>query len=207
METGARTSLWKPFATLMDPRRDHLKEHRLVNILTIARCGVICGADGWSAIETFGREKGHWLRTSLALPGGIPSHGHVRRVCARPIPRSSVAATRLSTTVATTRDEGRAGCGERRTPGLERRMGKTAAANRCMAFSSSLYIASRGFSMAPSARTTAASGLDTLSRTSRSSATSPSICSDRTAPPRAAYPPNASARPSTTAIFAHASLV
>jgi predicted transposase YbfD/YdcC len=83
METDVRTSLWEPFATLTDPRRDHLKEHRLVDILTIALCGVICGADGWSAIETFGREKEEWLRTFLALPGGIPSHDTFGRVFAR----------------------------------------------------------------------------------------------------------------------------
>jgi predicted transposase YbfD/YdcC len=83
METGPRTSLWEPFATLTDPRRDHLKEHRLVDIVTIALCGVICGADGWAAIETFGREKEGWLRTFLALPGGIPSHDTFGRVFAR----------------------------------------------------------------------------------------------------------------------------
>ncbi len=83
METGVRTSLWEPFATLTDPRRDHLKEHRLVDIVTIALCGVICGADGWAGIETFGREKEGWLRTFLALPGGIPSHDTFGRVFAR----------------------------------------------------------------------------------------------------------------------------
>ena len=83
METGARTSLWEPFASLTDPRRDHLKAHRLVDILTIALCGVICGADGWSAIATFGREKERWLRTFLALPGGIPAHDTFGRVFAR----------------------------------------------------------------------------------------------------------------------------
>ena len=83
METGPRTSLCEPFATLTDPRRDHLKEHRLLDIITIALCGVICGADGWAAIETFGREKEGWLRTFLALPGGIPSHDTFGRVFAR----------------------------------------------------------------------------------------------------------------------------
>lgn len=83
MEPGRRTSLWEPFATLTDPRRDHLKEHRLVDIVTIALCGVICGAEGWAAIETFGREKEDWLRTFLALPSGIPSHDTFGRVFAR----------------------------------------------------------------------------------------------------------------------------
>jgi predicted transposase YbfD/YdcC len=78
-----RTSISEHFATLPDPRRDHLKEHRLVDILTIALCGVICGADGWAAIETFGCEKERWLRTFLALPSGIPSHDTFGRVFAR----------------------------------------------------------------------------------------------------------------------------
>src|SRR4051812_22042878 len=78
-----RTSIGEHFATLTDPRRDHLKAHRLVDILTIARCAVICGADDWVAVETFGRVKEAWLRTFLELPGGIPSHDTFGRVFAR----------------------------------------------------------------------------------------------------------------------------
>jgi hypothetical protein len=77
------TSISEHFATLTDPRRDHLKEHRLVDIVTIALCAVICGADDWVAVETFGRAKEAWLRTFLALPGGIPSHDTFGRVFAR----------------------------------------------------------------------------------------------------------------------------
>lgn len=83
MAARPRTSVAEHFATLTDPRRDHLQEHRLVDIITIALCGVICGADGWVAIETFGREKEAWLRTFLELPGGIPSHDTFGRVFAR----------------------------------------------------------------------------------------------------------------------------
>lgn len=54
METSPRTSLWEPFATLTDPRRDHLKEHRLIEILTVTHCAVICGADDWMAVAPFG---------------------------------------------------------------------------------------------------------------------------------------------------------
>jgi predicted transposase YbfD/YdcC len=78
-----RTSISEHFATLTDPRRDHLKAHRLVDILTIALCAVICGADDWVAVETFGRSKAEWLRTFLELPGGIPSHDTFGRVFAR----------------------------------------------------------------------------------------------------------------------------
>ena len=77
------TSISEHFGTLTDPRVERSKDHLLVDIITIALCGVICGAEGWVAIETFGREKVAWLRTFLALPGGIPSHDTFGRVFAR----------------------------------------------------------------------------------------------------------------------------
>ncbi len=55
----------------------------LLDIITVALCAVICGADGWVAVETFGRAKATWLRTFLALPGGIPSHDTFGRIFAR----------------------------------------------------------------------------------------------------------------------------
>lgn len=77
------TSITTHFAALPDPRVERTKEHLLLDIITIALCGVLCGADGWTAIETFGREKESWLRTFLALPNGIPSHDTFGRVFAR----------------------------------------------------------------------------------------------------------------------------
>lgn len=77
------TSVSRHFAALPDPRADRGQEHRLVDIVTIALCAVLCGADDWVAIETFGRAKEGWLRTFLALPGGIPSHDTFGRVFAR----------------------------------------------------------------------------------------------------------------------------
>jgi predicted transposase YbfD/YdcC len=83
MSERPRTSISEHFATLTDPRRDHLRAHRLVDILTIALCAVICGADDWVEVETFGQAKAEWLRTFLELPGGIPSHDTFGRVFAR----------------------------------------------------------------------------------------------------------------------------
>jgi predicted transposase YbfD/YdcC len=57
--------------------------HELLDILVIAICGVICGADGWVSIEQFGNAKIDWLRTILPLPNGIPSHDTFGRVFAR----------------------------------------------------------------------------------------------------------------------------
>jgi DDE_Tnp_1-associated len=62
---------------------DRCKVHPLVEIVTIALCGMLCGADDWVAIEAFRQEKEEWLRTFLRLPGGIPSHDTVGRVFAR----------------------------------------------------------------------------------------------------------------------------
>jgi len=83
MECAAESSIGRHFAGLTDPRIERTREHRLVDIVTIALCAVLCGAGDWVAIETFGRAKQAWLRTSLALPGGIPSHDTFGRVFAR----------------------------------------------------------------------------------------------------------------------------
>jgi predicted transposase YbfD/YdcC len=77
------TTISKHFATLPDPRIDRTKEHRLVDIITVALCAVLCGADNWVDIETFGQAKEGWLRTFLSLPNGIPSHDTFGRVFAR----------------------------------------------------------------------------------------------------------------------------
>ena len=83
------TSISEYFGDLTDPRREHLREHRLIDIVTITLCAVICGADDWVHVATFGRAKEAWLRTFLALPGAIPSHDTFGRVFARLDPEES----------------------------------------------------------------------------------------------------------------------
>ena len=83
MDPGGGTSISRAFAGLTDPRADRTKEHRLVDVVTIALCAMLCGADDWVAVETFGRAKAAWLGTFLALPGGIPSHDTFGRAFAR----------------------------------------------------------------------------------------------------------------------------
>jgi predicted transposase YbfD/YdcC len=70
------------FGGLTDPRVDRTKDHLLLDIVAIALCAVICGADNWVAIEEFGLSKHVWLKTFLALPNGIPSHDTFGRVFA-----------------------------------------------------------------------------------------------------------------------------
>lgn len=62
------------FAEVEAPRVDQGKRHHLLDIITIALLGVICGADSWTEVETCGLAKEVWLRQFLALPNGIPSH-------------------------------------------------------------------------------------------------------------------------------------
>jgi len=77
------TSLFKHFTRLKDPRVERTKEHQLLDIVAIAVLAVISGADGWTAIETYGRSKQAWLKQFLELPNGIPSHDTFARVFAR----------------------------------------------------------------------------------------------------------------------------
>jgi predicted transposase YbfD/YdcC len=68
------------FADLEDPRIDRTRRHHLMDILVIALCAVICGAEGWVDIANYGAAKHDWLKTFLELPHGIPSHDTFRRV-------------------------------------------------------------------------------------------------------------------------------
>lgn len=81
-------SIARYFAGLPDPRVDRTKKHQLGDILVIALCAVICGADSWEEVEAFGSAKEDWLGRFLALPNGIPSHDTFGRVFARLDPQA-----------------------------------------------------------------------------------------------------------------------
>jgi predicted transposase YbfD/YdcC len=68
------------FSKVIDPRKDRTKEHKLIGIIVIAICAVICGAEGWVDVELFGKSKLKWLKTFLELPNRIPSHDTFGRV-------------------------------------------------------------------------------------------------------------------------------
>ena len=61
------------FADVTDPRRRE-GTYPLMNILFIAVCAVVCGADDFVAIAEFGRSKRKFLEKFLDLSAGIPSH-------------------------------------------------------------------------------------------------------------------------------------
>jgi predicted transposase YbfD/YdcC len=67
---------------LRDPRVERTKHHQLLDIILIAICAVLCGAEGWVEVEAFGKAKKKWLKRFLALPHGIPSHDTFGRVFA-----------------------------------------------------------------------------------------------------------------------------
>jgi len=69
------------FESLPDPRRREVV-HPLINIVMIAVCAVICGADDFVAIAEFGRQKKEWFAKFLDLSAGIPSHDRFNAVLA-----------------------------------------------------------------------------------------------------------------------------
>ena len=74
MQPPSPQSLVFHFSSLEDPRVLGRSRHKLIDILVIAICGVICGADDWVSIAEFGEAKEDWFRGFLELPNGIPSH-------------------------------------------------------------------------------------------------------------------------------------
>jgi predicted transposase YbfD/YdcC len=83
MERDPATSIDKYFSNLADPRIDRTKRHKLLDILVITICAVICGADNWVEVELFGNAKRAWFEKFLELPNGVPAHDTFWRVFAR----------------------------------------------------------------------------------------------------------------------------
>jgi predicted transposase YbfD/YdcC len=70
------------FAALEDPRVERARLHSLLAIVTLALCGVICGAESWVEIAEVGQVRADWFATFLELPHDIPSHDTFGRVFA-----------------------------------------------------------------------------------------------------------------------------
>lgn len=83
MKLKPRITIADHFSAIDDPRIDRSKQHKLIDIITIAICAVICGAEGWTDIETYGVTKYSWLKQFLELPNGIPSHDTEARLFRR----------------------------------------------------------------------------------------------------------------------------
>jgi predicted transposase YbfD/YdcC len=82
MDSAPAGSLIEHFCDLDDPRR-YNRRHLLLDIVVIAICAVVCGADDWGAVEEYGQARYEWLKGFLTLPHGIPSDDTFGRVFAR----------------------------------------------------------------------------------------------------------------------------
>ncbi len=80
MNPSEPRSLIEHFASLPDPRIIKKNRHKLLDIVVIAICAIICGADDFVSIAEFGKAKESWFREFLELPNGIPSHDTFGRV-------------------------------------------------------------------------------------------------------------------------------
>ena len=86
--TTAPLAITCHFRRLRDPRRNHRKRHRLLDIIVTALCAVIAGANDWQQIATFAAQRREWLQTFLDLPNGTPSHDTFERVFIRLNPQA-----------------------------------------------------------------------------------------------------------------------
>ena len=62
------------FSDLEDPRTGNATRHLLLEILMIALCATLCGAESCVDMGVFGKAKEEFLKEFLRLPHGIPSH-------------------------------------------------------------------------------------------------------------------------------------
>lgn len=83
MKLKPKITIADHFSDLEDPRVERTRHHQLIDIITLSICAVICGADTWVDIESYGRAKYEWLKKFLELPNGIPSHDTIARVFSR----------------------------------------------------------------------------------------------------------------------------
>jgi len=61
------------FNNIDDPRKYNIR-HNFIDIITIAICAIISGAQSWIDVEQYGKSKYDWLKQFLQLPNAIPSH-------------------------------------------------------------------------------------------------------------------------------------
>lgn len=83
MKLKPKYSIIEHFESVEDYRIERGKKHKLIDIITIAICGVVSGADTWIDIEIYGLAKKEWLSKFLELSNGIPSHDTFGRVFSR----------------------------------------------------------------------------------------------------------------------------
>ena len=88
MASLSKVAIRNHFVSLKDPRVRGRTQHRLIDILVIAICGVIADCDNWREIELFAQQRAAWFKRFLSLRQGIPSHDTLERVFDRIDPRA-----------------------------------------------------------------------------------------------------------------------
>lgn len=78
---GMLEAFMEAFAELPEPRVHENKiRYKLLDIVVMATCAVISGADDWDAIADYARGRQEWFEWFLELPNGVPSHDTFARV-------------------------------------------------------------------------------------------------------------------------------
>ena len=85
--TDSTQNIFKKHLDCIQDPRHHNTQHLLHDILLIALCAIISGADSWTQVAEYGRSKVAWFEQFLQLPNGIPSHDTFGRLFARIDPK------------------------------------------------------------------------------------------------------------------------
>lgn len=83
MASNSSASFLRHFQELQDPRVERTRKHPLINIVFIAVCGVLSGANSIAGIHEFALDRRRWLARYLDLASGVPSEDTLGRVLAR----------------------------------------------------------------------------------------------------------------------------
>lgn len=73
-------TLTEAFAKLDDPRCGPAQRHDLTEMILMALCAVLCGADSWVDVAEWAEDNEAWLKRYLVLAHGTPSHDTFGRV-------------------------------------------------------------------------------------------------------------------------------
>jgi predicted transposase YbfD/YdcC len=82
MKAGRLIPVSEVFVSIPDPRSKRHAKHDLSELLTVAVCAVLCGADDFVDVALWGKSNLKWLRKFLKLKAGVPSHDTFCRVFA-----------------------------------------------------------------------------------------------------------------------------
>lgn len=75
------------FLDLPDPRAGNIR-YRLIDLMVITICAVICDCDSWDEVEDFAQSKKKWFATFCDLSHGVPCQDTFARVFSRLDPQA-----------------------------------------------------------------------------------------------------------------------